>query len=78
MFVFQISYYNAFLVGDQFNCMCANKEAFVNAAAVPEGKCRYLCQNSNYRFVNLHVLTSPLQLTRWILNAFMELFSRRR
>ena len=46
---FQISYYNAFLMGDQFNCMCANELAIANTTAVPEGKCRFLCPNSNYR-----------------------------
>ena len=45
----QISYYDSFLVGDQFNCMCATKEAIANATSVPEGNCRYQCPHSKYR-----------------------------
>ncbi len=44
-----ISYYNAALVGDQFNCLCANKDTFAKNKRLPGTDCDRKCPNSQYK-----------------------------
>merc|ERR1712107_762486 len=44
-----ISYYNALLFGDKFNCMCTNGENLSNTTQLSDMECDVQCPYSNYK-----------------------------
>jgi len=44
-----ISYYNALLIGDKFNCMCSDEENLSNTTELSDVKCDVQCPYSSYK-----------------------------